>query len=217
MKQTILDITLTTTEPTLGLASSNPEIQREFIASKAPDLEKQKEEMDAVQVEEEMQKATTIFPKDSNGIFWWDYQMRGAFKGFFYQLIELGDCKLSKWTYKRSVDLFLFVEPRKIYIRDSSGQIYKTVDKTLQRPLRAETRQGDRIALASSELIAPGAQWDFTVRLLTGTNKKTTQAIITPEDIKNCLDMGIFSGCGQWRGGGYGRFTYEMKLREVKE
>lgn len=212
-----LKVKITTTEPVLGLSSSNPDIQEEFIASKAPTPAKSTEEIAAIDVTAEIQKATTVFPRDEFGLFWWDYQMRGAFKGWLLALIELGDCKLSKWTYKRSVDLFLHVTPRRIYIRDANGVIYPEAAGKVQRPLRAETMQGDRIALASSEMLPAGSAWEFNVRLLTGSNTKTKVAILREEDIRNCLEMGVYSGFGQWRGSGMGRFKYELTKRSDAE
>lgn len=213
MKVTTLEITVTMIEPVLGLASANPEIQREFIAAKAKDAAKEKEEVEAIPVpaEEQIEKATTIFPKDETGLFWWDYQMRGSFKGWLETLAELGDTKVSKWGAKKAVDKFLFVRPRRIYIRDGAGQIYQAATETMQRPLRAETMQGDRIALASSEMLPVGTNWTFMVTLLTGTNTKSKLAILTEDDVQRCLDLGGFSGFGQWRGGGWGRFSYLMK------
>ena len=70
----------------------------------------------------------------------WDYQLRGFFKEKLYSLIELGQCDLSKWNYKKAVDLFLFVNPRRI--RYWRGVPILKPDGDLQRPLRAVTMQG---------------------------------------------------------------------------
>jgi len=210
MKIETITIKVTTTEPVLGLSSANRQIQEEFIASKAPTVEAAKEEVEAIDVRQEIEKATTVFPKDEQGLFWWDYQMRGAFKGWLLTLIELGDTKLSRWQYKRAVDTLLFVKPRRIYIKDPSGAIYTKADGTMQRPLRAETMQGDRIALASSEMLPAGANWEFSVALLTGSNPKSNIGILKLDTVENCLELGSYSGFGQWRGGGFGRFTYEI-------
>lgn len=70
----------------------------------------------------------------------------------------------------------------------------------LQRPLRAQTAQGERISLANSEMIPAGATCEFTVKCLLDDHEKT---------VREWLDYGCFSGMGQWRNASYGRFTWE--------
>ena len=72
---------------------------------------------------------------------------------------------------------------------------------TCQRPLRASTAQGERIALANSETIPAGSSIEFKVICLSDSYKK---AVI------EWLDYGSFKGLGQWRNSGKGRFTYEI-------
>lgn len=190
----------------LGLASGNKAIHEEFISSKSPKTEDAIQEVASIPVQEQIEKAMTVFPRDEKGLFFWDYQMRGAFKGFIEMLIELGDCKISKWSYKKAVDNFLYITPRKIYLFRADGQYCQPGDITKnERPLRATTMQGDRIALASSEQLDAGTNWTFEMLLLTGTNTKTKLAIIDRELIEKCLALTPFHGFGQWRGGGWGR------------
>ena len=70
-----------------------------------------------------------------------------------------------------------------------------------QRPLRAETAQGPRVALASSETIPEGSSVEFTVRCLN-------------EDWLTCvlawLNYGQYCGFLQWRSSGAGSFVYEI-------
>lgn len=68
-------------EDVLGTASSDPDIHENFIASNAPDAKTRKEEIEAVGVEEVVEKSKTIFPKDTDGTpIFWDYQIKGFFK-----------------------------------------------------------------------------------------------------------------------------------------
>jgi hypothetical protein len=104
--------------------------------------------------------------------------------------------KSSKLTsYKKVIDGLVFVRPRTIAIQ-------KVVEVgILERPLRAQTAQGERVALARSEMIGAGARIVFTLELL---DSKLEPAV------REWLDYGANRGLGQWRNGGYGTFTYEM-------
>ena len=62
-----LNVRLTFINEVLGTASNNPAIQEEFIASNAPDAKSRKEEIEAVGVEEVIEKSKTVFPRDPDG------------------------------------------------------------------------------------------------------------------------------------------------------
>jgi hypothetical protein len=214
-----LKVRITFTEQLLASASGNPELHEEFIAARvandrtktlAQQQENSGEEVAVAQsVAEVVEKTSTIFHRDETGLFLWDYQWRGFFKERIGTLCELGEMKhISKWTYKRVVDQALFVSPRRIYLT-SEGAAVKKPDGTLQRPLRASTMQGDRVALARSEYVDAGTQCEFTVKLLITSNAKSAWRDLDVDLVRSCLDMGQNSGHGQWRGGGYGRFTWE--------
>jgi len=225
MKTRTMKIKLEFTEPVLGSSSANPEVHAEFIASKAKDKAKTKEEIEAVEKaiadivdpegdpEEQLAKAITIFPKDDTGVFMWDYQIRGFFKSAMLILVESGDevaKGISKWSYKRFVDLLIFPRPRKIYLRNPAGQIITEAIKDKQRPLRCETLRGERVALANSQLLDPGTWMEFDVEYIvpSGSTPKNTLVKVSEDTIRRCLDYGQFVGLGQWRSGGFGRFTW---------
>lgn len=230
MKRQTFHIKLNFTEPLLGSASNNKEVHAQYIASKAPSPELAKAEVDAIpepeQTEEEIaaavkaevQKSMTVFPRDSDGfVHLWDYQARGFFKEALGVLIELGESTISKWQYKKAIDSLLFVQPRRIYLLDQSGKKIRETG-SLQRPLRADTMQGERIALANSEILPEGTQVAFDVFILIGDNpnRKSKIALITDKLVIAALDYGALKGFGQWRSGGYGRFTYEVKTDPAK-
>ena len=73
-----------------------------------------------------------------------------------------------------------------------------------QRPLRGQTPQGERIALASSESIPAGATMEFTITCMLDNQEAA---------IREWLDYGKWRGIGQWRNSGKGRFTWE----EIKD
>lgn len=162
-----MKVRLTLTEDMLGTASANPEIHKEYIASKAPDAKSREDEVAAIGVEASIEKAMTVFPRNAEGKpILWDYQVKGFIKeatGIMIDLmgseVKVGKTKLSKFTHKRLVDNFVFVGPREIVICGA-------LTAPCTRPLRAETLQGDRVALCTSEAIAAGATIDCEIRCL---------------------------------------------------
>lgn len=198
---------LTTFEPILGTSPNNAEIYREFIASKAPDASTVEDEVAAVGADSVAEKGTTVFPRDENGKpFFWDYQIKGMFKDACQMLarvpgkdengkkIKSGNESAKLTAFKKVIDGLIFVQPRKIPIQ-FDGEI-----EICQRPLRAQTAQGERVALAASEQIPAGAEIAFSVICLNDEHVKA---------VREWLDYGFLRGLGQWRNSGMGRFTWE--------
>ena len=75
-----LKVKVTFIEELLGTASADPNIHREYIASKAPDALNIEEEIAALGIEEVAEKAMTIFPKENGKPFLFDYQWKGFLK-----------------------------------------------------------------------------------------------------------------------------------------
>lgn len=182
--------------PILGTASANPDIHREFIASKAPDAITREEEVAAVGVDEVERKEMTVFPRTEDGTpHLWDYQIRGFFKHACSMMKIVTGSKSSKIkAYKKYIDGLVFVNERKIPLV-FSGDI-----DNLQRPLRGQTAQGERISLANSEMLPAGTTCEFTVRVLEDSLLDT---------VREWLDYGQYNGIGQWRNAGMGAFNWE--------
>ncbi len=191
-----MKVKVTFTEELLGTASSNPEIHREFIASKAPDAASREEEVEAVGAEEVTEKAMTVFPREDGVPFIWDYQVKGFFKDSCGMLKRVPGTRSNKIkAYKKIIDGLVFVSPRKIPITVNGEGMGEC-----QRPLRAQTAQGERIALAHSETVPVGSSVEFEINCLDERTEK---------DVKEWLDYGKLRGFGQWRNSGKGRFEYE--------
>lgn len=201
-----MKIRLTFTERCLGSANNNKDIHRDYIASKAPDAKSKEEEIEAIGVDEFEEKQMTVFPRDEDGCpIFWDYQIKGFFKDTCSALQRCKgeehskhSCKLK--AYKKVIDGCIFPEPRKIRVDMHGGEIGE-----LQRPLRGQTAQGERIALANSETIPPGSTIDFSVVCLSGEHESM---------VIEWMNYGRWKGMGSWRNAGFGRFTWEYLNEE---
>ncbi len=191
-----IKVRLTFTEPILGTSPANEEIYREFIGSKAPDAATVDDEVEAIGVDAVVEKGMTVFPRMTDGTpFLYDYQIKGFFKdtcGGLRKVPKMESGKIK--AYKKEIDKLIFPEPRRIPI-NFTGEILEC-----QRPIRAQTAQGERVSLAISEEIPAGATVEFTIVCLSPDHVKA---------VREWLDYGKFSGIGQWRNSGKGRFSWE--------
>lgn len=189
-------VRLTFLDEVLGTASANPDIHREFIASKAPDAPSTEDEVAALGADSVADKGMTVFPRGDDGRpFLWDYQVRGFFKDACSMLRRSNGTKSAKLTaFKKVIDGMIFVEEREIPF-EFDGEV-----GNCQRPLRAQTAQGERVALAESESVPAGASVEFTVACLDPAHM---------ELVREWLDYGCLRGIGQWRNSGKGRFEWQ--------
>lgn len=195
---TVTKVRLTFTDELLGTSSGNPELHREFIASKAPDAAKMEEEVAALGVDAVEEKSMTVFPKLADGTpFLYDYQIRGFFKEICGAMKAISGTKSSKVkAHKKKVDNTIFVEPREIPL-----DLHGMKPGNCQRPLRASTMQGERVALANSEVCPEGTTCEFSVLCMVDDDA---------DMLREWLEYGRFKGIGQWRNSGKGRFTFEI-------
>jgi hypothetical protein len=199
-----MKIRLTFTEELLGTASSDPEIHAEFIASKGPDAKTLVEEIEAIGEDAVVEKSKTVFSRDASGVpTLWDYQIKGMFKDACGMLSRAKGTKSSALTaYKKIIDGLVFITPRQIkLILPEGGKI-----GSCQRPLRAQTAQGERIALAHSETVPAGTVIEFEITAMELGKSKAKLS----ECVDEWLNYGALRGIGQWRNSGKGRFTWEQ-------
>ena len=69
-----------------------------------------------------------------------------------------------------------------------------------QRPLRASTPQGERVALASSETVPAGTKLRFDIVMLDPKLEGL---------VREWLDYGELRGLGQWRNAGKGSYSWK--------
>ena len=198
MEITTYKLKVTFTEDMLGTTPLNEEVYSDYIASKHPEGQAAGDK-ELETLEESTIRGKTGFHRDGDGsIVIMDYMLKGFFKESWQKCREhKGSVSKELKAGKNKLTGHLFVGDR--YIKVSvKGDTY-----TLERPLRAETAQGPRVALAASESVPAGSYFETTLEVL-------APHLITEELLRELLDYGKYMGFGQWRSGGYGRFTYAL-------
>lgn len=110
-------------------------------------------------------------------------------------------------SYIKKVDNYVFILEDEIPIMRDGKQLTEA-DGFLERPLRANTLQGPRVALARSEEITGDWYVDITIKVLMNNSTSKGQKF-DMELIENLLSYGELKGLLQWRNGGHGSFSYE--------
>jgi hypothetical protein len=177
----------------LGTVAKDPEVYKTFIESKKPGDQKEEEYLTIEKVEE---KGWTGFHKDKQGLFLYEY----VIKGFLKHAGNVLKDSLKIKALKSKIDDYVFIQPRKIYLAQDEPDGY------IERPLRAMTMQGPRVTLARSDYIKPDKEIEFGVILF--PHKEIKWSIIS-----DLLKYGEHMGLGQFRNGGYGRFKVVAIVR----
>lgn len=181
----------------LGTVPLNKAIYEDYIATKPGAPPHAAEESESIAFED---KGKTGFHRLPDGTpFLYSYVQKGYLKDACGMMARVSDSYSSKLrAYKKVIDGLVFVEPRMIPFV-LSGPIGE-----LQRPLRAQTAQGERVALAFSETIPAGSTLAFTLIVL--DDKAVSAALL-----RELLDYGKYRGQGQWRNASWGTFSYSME------
>lgn len=191
--------------PILGAVPYDKEVYARYIFSLA---EKNGIELTEEQLEEELdtitdleEKGWTGFHRDSDGYpLEYDYTWLGFMKEAAYACNKIkGSVTSSVRAWRKTMTSLARVVPRQIpYILPD--EVDKDFLEVLERPLRAETPKGSRVALARSDILPPGTTMEFQVKAPEGCQ-------VTKEWIQELFEFGSeFIGYRQWRSGGYGQF-----------
>lgn len=187
-------IRLTFTEPLLGTVPMDKEVYSNYILDKKADLNGEGDELETIRDD----KGKTGFHMDGNTPIIYDYVIKGFMKDACGMMRRVDKSASSKVTaFKKIIDGLVFVTPRRIPIV-TEGPI-----GVLERPLRAQTAQGERVALAYSEMIPTGSALEFELIVL-------DDGTVNEALIKEWLNYGALRGLGQWRNGSYGRFKADI-------
>ncbi len=199
-------VRFTTIAEMLGTNPGCKEIHEEFIASKAPDAESRKQELEHMPKEEMVSKEMTVFYRnpETNEIEIPNHWVYGFMKSACGYLRRVDDTKSKKLTsYKKVIDGLIKAFPDANNPRGRFATLHLPEGGEIgncQRPLRAQTMQGERVALANSETVPEDSWFEFDI------------VAIDPKlwpVIEEWLDYGIYSGMGQWRNSGKGAFMWE--------
>jgi len=193
-----IDAKITFTEQVLGTSPNDEDIYRNFIGSKAPDAQTVDEEVESLGVDAVVEKGMTVFSRDPDGNpALYDYQVKGFFKDTCSMLKKAtGSMSKDIKAHKKMIDGLIFVNPRLITLKLPDGEKIGVC----QRPLRAQTAQGERVALAMSESVPAGTWMEVEITCLTDGDEKY---------VREWLDYGKWRGIGQWRNASNGRFVWE--------
>lgn len=181
------------TTPVLGTMPQT-DVCTDFIGSKFVDNGGELPSDEIETLPEALEKGTTGFHKLNGQPIFYDYQIKGFLKESGRIFNGLHGVK----ALRSKIDNLVFVTPRRVPITLPDG----TKIEYLERPLRAETAQGPRVALARSEMLPEGSWIEFTLEVYDGP--------ITDDILRDLLTYGANKGLGQWRNGGWGRFEFEF-------
>lgn len=194
----------TFTEGLLATKPNDEAVHETYIAAKRAEGAAQ-DELDAeaktLAEIERLEKGTTVFHRNNDGKpIVWDYQIKGFLKDAIKALRRdpKSACAALK-NYKGVIDGSVFVKPRQIVLNLPKGAEIGTC----QRPLRAQTPQGERVALAQSEEAPAGTTIEFSViTLCPGLDKA----------LNECWEYAQLRFMGAWRNSGKGT----AEITEVK-
>jgi len=194
------------TTPVLG-SQPTGRVASEFLAKRAG-FENGLPEDEEQSLPEALEKGTTVFHRSPEGApIFFNYQIKGFLKnaGLVLNGMVKNQSGAVVKALRSKVNNKVFVIERCVELHPpgNNGAKWQHEDITYnERPLRAATAQGERVALARSEQLPEGT-W-FTCKLA-----------VYPGDIdqlilEELLDYGFDMGLGQWRNGGWGQFRYEL-------
>jgi hypothetical protein len=192
-------VTLTFTEPLLG-SQPQKDVASDYIHKVALDkgiitAEQSEEELETLP--DLLEKGSTVFHRmEDDRPCIWDYQVKGLLKEWG-RVLNGAEEAGKVLNLKNKIGNLVFVTPRIIPIEGITELDW------FERPLRAETAKGPRIALARSERINAGATVSFKIHIVLDKD-------IKEKAIRAILDMGQWQGLGQFRSGSYGRFAYTL-------
>ena len=195
-----LDVELTLITEQLGTVPKQEEIFTTYIRDRAKGKETKdefKSPLHDYEANERELRGWTGFMEDQNGPFIMDYMVKGFIKNAGN---IMKDKVIPVKNLRSKIDDFIFVTPRKIYFDGEKGP------EPLERSLRVMTMQGPRVSLAKSDYIEAGAKLKFSIEC-------PFPSEIDEKHVLQMLDYGKFMGLGQFRNGGYGRFSYKITSR----
>jgi hypothetical protein len=187
-------VTIRLMEDLLGTVPMNKDVYATYIESKRPAPPEGENHVDAETetVTEDLEtRGWTSFHQDDEGVFLYDYVVKGFIKNAANVLKD----QLAIKNLRSKLTDNIFVFPRRLHLGKEMP------DGLLERPLRGMTAQGPRVSLARSSTVNAGTEISFEIRMIPHKEKEINWQLI-----RDLLEYGQYSGLGQFRNGGYGRF-----------
>lgn len=197
---------ITLIEPILGSLPSQRQVYQDLVAAKAPEPDVEGAE-EVAMLPEGMDERTTVFLRNDEGMCSiLDYQFFGFLKESGNTLKDIvqyqANEKRTKSTkegiaaLRNKLTRYVFCGPRIIPLQKEPNGIFR-------RPLRRITKAGPMSCIATSELINAGISFNVWIGLL-------PHGEVQWSVIEQLLEYGQIKGLGQFRGGGFGRFAFDL-------
>jgi len=198
-------VVLTLTEDILGSMPKSKELATNFVLKKGLDkgaISEAQFEEEANTLQDMQERGYTGFRQDDKGVYFRDYAIKGFLKAAALALktehmVKNAGSKISQ---------HVFVFPRDIHFKTGNGEIVVQPEGICERPLRAQTMQGPRVSLAKSDVVKAGSTLEFDIEVVASSE-------FSEETLHTLLGYGKYSGLGQWRNAGYGRFEYKLTAK----
>ena len=145
------------------------------------------------EVDDREARAWTGFMEEDDKTYVMDYMI----KGFLKHAGNVLKKELGIKNLRSKIDDLVFVTPRKIFFDGKKGS------DPIERSIRVMTPQGPRVSLIRSDYMEIGAKLEFKITV-------PIDCEIKKKHVLRILEHGAFMGLGQFRNGGYGRFSYEI-------
>ena len=186
-------------EPLLGSQPMNKELFTDFIAAKNEDAAQAKEEVENFRISDEIEKKTNGFLiNDDDQPYILNYVIKGFFKSACMNIRRITGKKYKSHgvsMYQKKIKHLINIYPREIVVHLPEGIELDTY----QRPCRANTPQGERISLKSSEMAPEGSTIEFEIEMFDESLEPA---------IREWLDYGLYCGLGEMRGNSFGSFEW---------
>lgn len=196
---------LTGLTPILGVTPTTETLLTEYVMSKAKLTEEQQEAELEAMPESDIPGLTGFSRNKKDELCLSHHHI----KGFFKEALKALRATDKVTAYKTKVDLLIFAEPTLIPFKRDGKPIMEE-DRIFERPIRIEGMTGTRTALCASETIDDPWSVDVEITLFPDDGKTP----LTWNIVEEALAYGAYHGLGQWRNGGYGRFTFERLADE---
>jgi len=166
-----------------------------------PDLdEMEKEVIETIDLDEEVEKTTLNFQRDDKGLF----VRGGTFKAHLKDCANQVKDVLKIKALRAKVANKVYIDEYRIYLRNGGSGILQESHGAFDQPVHVMTAMGPRNALKNINYVK-NASMEFTLKILSPDKE------VTPDIVEKILEYGAVHGYGGERGMGEGRYSFTIK------